>query len=216
MPSRHDSTTIHIRDWSTEIPTKSSKRGKKLSNTWLQEATDAFADLLSLGDRHFEEAEFNKERNSRGMEKKQKVKYGNLRARSRALNGFSASILSPTPYGKILRLARYRGCKEIIEESLLHPPFHEWKRTLGQRTSRDFRGLERSWSDVWAFITFKVSLWTSTTKSLCNYSLGLILLDRRPDIRNQYFSRIEDSIHKIITLDNSDKLIDTNSKQKVK
>ena len=26
-----------------------------------------------------------------------------------------------------LRLARYRGCKEIIEESLLHPPFHEWK-----------------------------------------------------------------------------------------
>ena len=26
---------------------------------------------------------------------------GNLRARSRALNGFSASILSPTPYGKM-------------------------------------------------------------------------------------------------------------------
>lgn len=50
----------------TNMENKLSKRIKKIQVLW----------RLSLGDRHFEEAEVNKEWNSRGMDKKQKVKYG--------------------------------------------------------------------------------------------------------------------------------------------
>lgn len=47
---------------------------------------------------------------------------------------------------------------------------------LRERNDWVFCGTERDHSEVWPLIRFHVSLWTSISKTFCDYSIGNILL----------------------------------------